>query len=93
VYSGRALESKIRNTFAKLAESNRYSSALFPMQRLPIEIRNIIWEYIDLRTAAGAFTIVTGETLRLAKSLNWPDCREILLDPELCHGPRWNLRD
>jgi hypothetical protein len=81
VYSGRALESKIRNTFAKLAESNPFSMALFPMQRLPIEIRRIIWEYVDLRTAASAFTLVTGETLRLAKSLNWPDGREISLDP------------
>lgn len=41
----------------------------------------IIWEYVELRTAAGAFTIVTGETLRLANSVNWPDCRHILLDP------------
>ncbi|KAE8440308.1 hypothetical protein EG329_009453 [Mollisiaceae sp. DMI_Dod_QoI] len=79
VYNGRALESKIRNTFAKVAESNPYSMALFPMQRLPPEIRNIIWEYVDFKTAAGAFTIVTGETLRLAKSLNWPDRREISL--------------
>lgn len=81
VYSGRALESKIRNTFAKLADSNPYSTALFPMHRLPIEIRNIIWEYVDLRTAVGAFTKVTGEITRLAKSVNWPDRREILLDP------------
>jgi hypothetical protein len=64
---------KITHIFAKLAESNQYITALYPMQRLPIEIRNIIWEYVGLRTAASAFTIVTGETLRLAQSLNWPD--------------------
>ncbi|KUJ22117.1 uncharacterized protein LY89DRAFT_394568 [Mollisia scopiformis] len=50
------------------------------MQQLPIEIRNIIWEYVNLRIVASAFTIVTREILRLAKSVNWLDRREILLN-------------
>jgi hypothetical protein len=51
------------------------------MSRLPIEIRNLIWGYVDLRTAAGAFTIVTGEIFRLAYSLAWPSRRDISMVP------------
>ena len=70
------IEPTSNETLRDLADSHQ---PLYKLLRLPVELRNMVWKQIGLKTAFSATVLVAEETTRLLQALNCSGCQTVSL--------------